>query len=104
MVVAFLHGASMPIFFPIGLLGLIILYVSDRFRLAYQYKKPPLYSADKALVAHNLILYICPLGLIFLAYWHFTNYRIFYNKTLEIDRKFETQKAIYRDSLISELG
>lgn len=36
--VAFMWGISMPIYFPLCALGLMILYVTDRLRMAYVYK------------------------------------------------------------------
>jgi hypothetical protein len=35
--VVFLYGAGMPILFPIGLLGLVVLYVVERWEMAVYY-------------------------------------------------------------------
>ena len=42
--VTFLFGSGLPILFPIGLLSLIGLYLTERLMMAYSYKRPPMYG------------------------------------------------------------
>lgn len=42
--VTFLFAPCMPILFPIGLFGLVMLYYSNRFALAYQCVRPKDYN------------------------------------------------------------
>ena len=36
-----MYGMMIPILYPIALLGIINIYITDRILLAYYYKKPP---------------------------------------------------------------
>ncbi len=42
--ITFMFGPGLPILFPIGLFGLIMLYVTDRVSLAYLNRQPPVYD------------------------------------------------------------
>ena len=76
-----MHGVVMPIFFPMCLIGLVIIYVTDKLRLAYQYRKPELLSADLPIQISKLLLYLAPFVLAIFSYWHLTNKRIFDNES-----------------------
>ena len=44
--ICFLYGPGMPLLFPITLAGLIFNYLSEKWRMAYSYQKPPMYDAS----------------------------------------------------------
>ena len=45
--VTFLFAPGIPVLFPIALFGMIVLYLTNRFCLAYWHRRPPVY--DEAL-------------------------------------------------------
>ena len=62
--VTFLFGPGLPILFPIALLGMIILYCTNRISLAYFNRRPPVYNAKMNNIVLKLIgfaplLYVC---------------------------------------------
>ena len=42
---ALIHGIAMPLLFPIALIGLIIIYMSEKMLFVWYYRKPPMYDA-----------------------------------------------------------
>ena len=42
--ISFVFGYSLPVLYPITFLALVNLYVTDKYALAYLYKKPPNYD------------------------------------------------------------
>lgn len=42
--VTFLFGPGLPILFPVALISLINLYVTERLCMAYSYEKPRMYD------------------------------------------------------------
>lgn len=79
--VTFLFGSGLPILFPIGLLSLIGLYLTERLMMAYSYKRPPMYGTELntrtlQLMLGAPILYCC------YAAWLFTNQQVFKNSVV----------------------
>ena len=82
--VTFLFGPGQPILFFVAFVGLVVTYISERIRMAYSYKKPPMY--DSRLTAHtlkslNYAVYFYAGS----AAWLFSNQQVFRNKVPEID-------------------
>ena len=42
--VTFLFAPGLPVLFPIALFGMIVLYLTNRFCLAYWHRRPPVYD------------------------------------------------------------
>ena len=42
--VTFLFAPGMPILFPIALIGMVVLYTTDRLAVAYWCRRPPIYD------------------------------------------------------------
>lgn len=62
--VTFLFAPGLPILFPIALVGMIILYVTNRLSLAYYNKRPPVYDYKMTQTTLKMlgfapILYVC---------------------------------------------
>ena len=77
--VCFTYGLALPLLFPITLLAMINMYISERYLFAYYYRKPPLYGP----AMHNgalKILYYAPYFMIFFGYWQLGNRQIFFNE------------------------
>ena len=70
--IALLFGAIMPSIFFICLFGLILIYISDRFLIAYSYRAPPVY--DRKLITITLyILKFSIVGYILMGCWIYSN-------------------------------
>ena len=67
-----MFGAGMPILFPIGLLGLCILYCTNHVTLAYLCKTPPVYD-EKMNMTTILLLQMAPLLYVTVGAWVFSN-------------------------------
>ena len=62
--VTFLFGPALPILFPIALLGVSILYATNRLTVAYWHRRPPVYDAKMNEITIELLgaaplLYAC---------------------------------------------
>ena len=70
--IAFIFGSGMPILFPIALLSLISLYVTERLSMAYVYQRPPSYtnSLNNSVLR---ILAFAPVLYVFMAAWLYSN-------------------------------
>ena len=42
--VTFTHGIALPVLFPIAVVGLLNMYISEKYMFAYFYRKPPLFD------------------------------------------------------------
>jgi hypothetical protein len=70
--IPFMYGAMMPIFFPLGLFGLVNMYVVERLMTYYAYVRPPLIG--DSLTLHTVKgLYIAPALFLFVGAWAFSN-------------------------------
>ena len=76
--IAFLFGSGLPILFPIGLFGLVVLYVTNRFSLAYLCRAPPVYD-EKMNMTTIKLLKMAPLLYVCVGAWIFSNQQTFYN-------------------------
>ena len=85
----FMHGMALPILFPIALFGMINIFVSERFLLAYYYRQPPLYDNKLNNAAWQYIKY-APLGMLLMGYWYLGNRQMFFNEINTREKKFES--------------
>lgn len=66
--VTFMYGLAIPLLFPIALLALLIMYISEKLQLTYFYRKPPMY--DEKLNASSLtVLMYAPVAMMVFGYW-----------------------------------
>ena len=76
--VPFIWGGVLPILFPIATLGLVIMYVVERFMVYYSYAHPPM--LDDTLSQMTIkSFYLCPILLCFTTAWAFSNQSVYYN-------------------------
>ena len=79
-----MYGPGIPILFPIGLLGLIVLYSVERYSVAKYYQIPPNFddSLNEACVKDVLWspIFYCGVG-----FWMYSNRQIFENIVLPIE-------------------
>lgn len=66
--VSFMYGMALPVLFPITLLGIINMYITERFMLAYWYRQPPRYDAE---INNTAIGYLrtFPVLMFLMGYW-----------------------------------
>ena len=70
--VTFLFAPGLPILFPIALFGMIVLYVTNRYQLAYFNRRPPIYDQKMNLTAIKMLA-IAPLLYILVGAWIYSN-------------------------------
>ena len=70
--VTFTHGIALPVLFPIAVVGLLNMYISEKYMFAYFYRKPPLFDNKINEQALN-ILQVAPLFLFGMGYWAVSN-------------------------------
>lgn len=76
--IAFLFGPGAPILFPIALLSLLSLYVTERLCMAYVYQRPPIYTT----ALNDLVLRLlagAPVLYVAVAAWLYSNQQVFRN-------------------------
>jgi hypothetical protein len=81
--VAFTYGLALPLLFPICLMGLINMYITERFQVVYFYREPPVIDNqlnDRAL----RILMLAPVLMLCFTYWLLGNRQMFYNEHIGI--------------------
>ena len=79
--VTFMFGPGLPILFPIGLFGLIVLYCTSRIQLAYFSKRPPAYGLEMSQIVIKM-LRIPPLLYVFTGIWLYSNQQVFEDRVL----------------------
>lgn len=73
-----IFGPAFPIFYFVGLFGLMIQYFIERMTLAYFYRIPKQY--DEKLVTQNLNFMTCmPILSLVVTFWLYTNKQMFGN-------------------------
>lgn len=80
--VAFMHGMGLPLLFPLAALGIFILYIVDRLKMAYYYRQPPLYDASLNKATVYLLQY-GPVLMLGFGYWQLSDRKMFANKAQE---------------------
>lgn len=79
--VTMIFGPGMPILFPLALLSLVCLYVSERLMVAYSYIKPPMFDGTVNRTTLNL-LYFAPILYAISAAATFSNQQVFKNSVV----------------------
>ena len=74
--VCFMYGMFIPVLFPITLLGLFNMYVTERIGLLWFYRKPPMFDESLGNRAVSILKY-APLLMFTLGYWAVGNPQIF---------------------------
>lgn len=77
--ISFTYGLFIPILFPIAALGILNMYIVEKFALLYYYRKPPMYD-DKLQKDAIKVMRNAPLGMFILGYWALGNSAIFFNE------------------------
>merc|ERR1719350_2553866 len=70
--ITFLFGPGMPILFPIALAGLLWNLFTERIRMAYSYKKPPMYDTELIQRTIDALAY-APVFYFGMSIWLFSN-------------------------------
>ncbi len=70
--VTFLFAPGLPILFPIALIGITVLYVTDRLAIAYWCKKPPTYDTNISDATIQLIRF-APVMYVTMGGWLYSN-------------------------------
>jgi hypothetical protein len=79
---AFTYGLFIPILFPVTFLGILNMYIAERFCLFYYYQVPPSYD-EKLNVKALELLQMAPCGMFILGFWALGNPQIFFNENEE---------------------
>jgi hypothetical protein len=87
--ITLMYGVGLPILYPIAVLALVILYVSEKFMLYYAYQVPPMYDEklSQNVIAH---LKVAPLIMLLSGFWMLSSHQLLSNENL-------TPKARTRD-------
>jgi len=66
--ITLMFGIGLPILYPLAVLALVILYVSEKLMLYYSYQAPPKYDEklSQNVIAH---LKVAPLIMLMVGYW-----------------------------------
>ena len=81
--VTFTYGLALPILFPICLVGMINILVTEKWQFAYFYQQPPLIDNklnDRALK----ILEWAPIMMLVFGYWQLGNRQMFFNEVSDL--------------------
>ena len=70
--VTFLFAPGLPILFPIALFGMIVLYVTNRYQLAYWNRRPPIYDQKMNITAIKMLA-VAPILYILVGAWIYSN-------------------------------
>jgi hypothetical protein len=84
-----MFGVGLPILYPVAVLALVILYISEKYMLYYAYQVPPMYDEklSQNVIAH---LKVAPLIMLISGYWMLSSKQLLSNENL-------TPKARTRD-------
>ena len=74
----FLFAPGLPILFPIALLGMVVLYITNRIQLAYWHRRPPIYDQKMNETTIGM-LSVAPALYLLSGAWVFSNQQAFTN-------------------------
>ena len=77
--VTFTYGFALPVLFPIATLSFLILYFTERVRLAFFYRNPPQFNLTLDNLAISNLKY-APLTMMVLGFWFMGNRQMFFNE------------------------
>ena len=77
--ISFMYGLFVPVLFPIATIGIMNMYLVEKFALLYYYRKPPMY--DEKLQKESIrLLKNAPVAMFLLGYWAMGNNQIFFGR------------------------
>lgn len=91
---AFLYGTAMPMFFPVVVAHLFVMYCYDRVTLCWMYTHPPAYSAAMTSRALKIMKFIPLFGLPWV-YWQLGNRQIFDNVIVDIKTVHDVHPSLH---------
>jgi hypothetical protein len=99
--VTLLFGIGMPILYPIAILNLSVIYLVERYVLAYYYRVPP--TMDDRLVKNAMeTLRFAPLVFLMNAFWMLTNQQIFANDVSKLETSLDRMNPNHDLGIILE--
>jgi hypothetical protein len=69
---AFTYGLAIPVLFPIAMVTMINLYITEKILFAYFYRKPPMYGGGMNVGALAILAY-APIFMLCFGYWQLGN-------------------------------
>ena len=81
--VSFMFGMFIPMLFPVTLVGIANLYITEKWALTYFYRKPPVYDELISQAAFRLLKHP-PVLMFALGYWALGNMQIFNNDAADV--------------------
>lgn len=66
--ISFMYGLFLPVLFPIAALGIMNMYLVEKWALLYYFRKPPMYD-DKLQKEALRVLSNAPFMMLFMGYW-----------------------------------
>ena len=66
--VTLMYGIGIPILFPIAVVALVILYVSEKYMLYYSYRQPPVYDIRLSDYVMGT-MQLAPIFMMVFGYW-----------------------------------
>ena len=70
--ITFIFGPQLPVLFPIALVSMCCMVVTERLMMAYCYTRPPMYDSSINELTIKLML-LAPLVYLLSASWQFSN-------------------------------
>lgn len=79
--VTFMFGLGLPLLFPYAVLGIVVLWFSEKLLFFYSYRLPPMYGPE---LGKNVINKMkgAPLFMFFFGYWMFSSHQLLSNDNL----------------------
>lgn len=88
--VTFMFGLGLPLLFPYAILGIVVLWFSEKLLFFYSYRLPPMYGPE---LGKNVVNKMkgAPLFMFFFGYWFFSSHQLLSNDNLTpVPRKSAT--------------
>jgi len=86
------YGMTLPLLFPLTAFCFFNLYVTERIKYAYFYRKPALFNNDLNDKVYN-ILEKAPLFMIVFGFWQLGNRQMFFNETTIMEKQGQIFRA-----------
>lgn len=80
--VTFMYGLMIPMLFPIALLNIVNVYLTEKIGLIWLYRRPPMLDIRLIRRAISLLIY-APIFMFAMGYWAVGSMQIFEGKTQE---------------------
>jgi hypothetical protein len=73
--VATFFGGILPIVYPVSLLSITAIYLTERYKVFYYYRQPPQMGSGSIFFALSYLAYF-PLWGLFFSFWSVSNYQL----------------------------